>query len=699
MKFRTIVLENFHCFYGDDNVVHLNDGLNVFVGLNGAGKSSLFNAFSWCLTNRYYADGSWNKISSPSQMEVLVNQGAMESAGGAGVNVGVSIGFELEDEELGYTDLLLKRYFRWNGFCGDWDVLLSFMDGNDRREVSDKEQVEKMLKGWIDPAIQRFMMFQGETLDELVDFKANGSLRALTMKISAFNTFADMLEDVELFSNYADKRFRKEISDNSRASSQSIELNSKLDGLNKRYVAKKRSIEELKSEIQDGEDALEAALETIKATADNAEEVRAVDEKEHRQKLAGMKLTAAFDRLRDMHLAGRLLGSFAPDQDGFFVGLSEVQDRISARRAELNAVPRLISIEVPRESDLKRLIEAEKCDVCGTEAKEGSPAHQHMTKRLEEMQNVSVQNQELRRLDSLQQEIPEILSRFSSLRRESLELKEDLEKTHATVSDKFQIARSELKAAKSALTAEASARDQFDNAKRAESRLKPKIATKRVSLADAQGDLKDIQLQIEQKKRQLKSLPGVSAVDEKFERADLLGKAAVELFKVVKDHEKSALLKAIEKESNRLLRQLSDSSSSFIANLKVNMDSMSFDPVDAQGRTGVDNKGLVDMCSIAVLTAVLKLVKEEEGSDIPHVADAPTSALDPINRLNYLKVNSSEYGQSIVLSKDFSVEELKSLGCQLTVYRLLPSRLDGTELGGQKASRSDLMVGIEKVEL
>lgn len=51
--------------------------------------------------------------------------------------------------------------------------------------------------------------------------------------------------------------------------------------------------------------------------------------------------------------------------------------------AELGArIRTLLPIQVPDESTMEALIKAEKCEICGREAKKGTPAYEHMCQRL-----------------------------------------------------------------------------------------------------------------------------------------------------------------------------------------------------------------------------------------------------------------------------------------------------------------------------
>ena len=59
MRILSIELNDFISFKGNQ-LIELNKGLNLFNGDIGSGKSSLYNAFYWCLYNKIYiTDVGW----------------------------------------------------------------------------------------------------------------------------------------------------------------------------------------------------------------------------------------------------------------------------------------------------------------------------------------------------------------------------------------------------------------------------------------------------------------------------------------------------------------------------------------------------------------------------------------------------------------------------------------------------------------
>ncbi len=58
MFIKSIQLENFQCYYGDNNLFEFKEGLNLIIGDNGAGKSKLYDAFHWVLYDEVFDSAS-----------------------------------------------------------------------------------------------------------------------------------------------------------------------------------------------------------------------------------------------------------------------------------------------------------------------------------------------------------------------------------------------------------------------------------------------------------------------------------------------------------------------------------------------------------------------------------------------------------------------------------------------------------------
>lgn len=703
MKFTSAHLENFQCYYGTDNYLEFNDGLNVVVGANGAGKSSLFNAFTWCLTNKFYHEDEkvWTTVRSPSQNLPLVNLGAINNKSGNKVIVAVTIGFELNDPDLNYTELQLKKSFSFeDAACGRSELLLTYKVGAEVRTMTNQDQIVSNLHAWMDPEISKFMLFQGETLDELVNFQAKDSLRALTNKISHFTVFDDFATDLTAFQSAASRQLMEQVRKYNMNDTRLSQYSEELARVDEQISKRKALIEELKVEINEAVKTKELADDVIKRTANSHDEWIEVKKLESESVRLGEKVDGLTDRLSDACAQGRLLGVAAEERPLFFAGVDLLEVWVDEKRRELgHEYDGVISMNIPTEHDLDKLIKKGHCEICGTDAPEGSPAWEHMKARLEKMQSLSNLGEDIRKLESLRAELPELMSSFDRIRTAAIGLDRELRDLHEKGLAEWRLARDAFREAERNLSPDAQASKEFGDAMTQAKHAKRQIDIKSAELESKKESFNGLALQKRVLQRDIDAIPISSAVDPIYAELKTLSDFGVEFFAKIRDDERQKLLIEIEEAANSSLRTVARESKSFVATLKVDEETMSFKPVDKNGNSVPFNKGLLDMCSISVLTAVLNLVEKRSGVSYPHITDAPTSDLDRVNTTNYLRLNENCYKQSIVLSKDFSVEEVLAMNLKkVSITSLQPLTLDGKEIEGQDALLDDLKIRVTSVK-
>lgn len=157
MKFRKLVIENYKSFQFPTEVLFPvdADGRSIFLigGMNGAGKSSIMEAISFCLYGAKLDD-------------IYRNINRREKAKG-----NASVSFELLIEMDDHTELIVKR--SWSaGSSSDpkardlTERLVVVRDGK-RVSVQSKEIWQDFIRATIPPGITQFFFFDGEKIQEI----------------------------------------------------------------------------------------------------------------------------------------------------------------------------------------------------------------------------------------------------------------------------------------------------------------------------------------------------------------------------------------------------------------------------------------------------------------------------------------------------------------------------------------------------
>ncbi len=409
MIIESIQIENFQCFYGRLPELKLGKGCTVIHGRNSAGKSRLFNAFCWCFMNRYYeTTGGWRDGNTNNALQSLISDSAL--ARHKEFDVSVEIKFELDDEEIGLENLTLRRSFHVSPSGPSSSVCtLSYFCGKDYQEYTDPDVVNRKLDAWFDPAIRRYMWFQGETLDELIQFEKKDSLQSLTKKISHYRHYEDLVGDAHAFLKYTKRKLENAQTEASRDQKKANGIDEDLRKKRVEIAKLREAIVSHRKNIKHCEEARLDAEAIIELTASSAELLSQAKRSEEEHKRHGEALESHRKAFAMLKRTGQLLALHVEKPESFFPKREDLQKRLVLRKKDLGAIDQSISLEVPNQSDLEKLIKSEKCDVCGTKAPLGSTAHTHMVSRLEEMRAQSGVSNELKRVNLFQKEIPEVI--------------------------------------------------------------------------------------------------------------------------------------------------------------------------------------------------------------------------------------------------------------------------------------------------
>ncbi|QLE56648.1 AAA family ATPase [Nostoc sp. TCL26-01] len=164
MKLTAIKLCNFRSFYGRTPEIAIAGGdvLNTTVihGNNGAGKTSLLNAFTWALYEKFSA--------AFASTEQIVNKRAIaEATPGQAVECWVEINWEHEGKRYN-----LKRQCRGYKNKTDFAVgkteLLMQVAGDDGRWYFPLQQPEEIIGQILPLSLHQYFFFDGERIEEIV---------------------------------------------------------------------------------------------------------------------------------------------------------------------------------------------------------------------------------------------------------------------------------------------------------------------------------------------------------------------------------------------------------------------------------------------------------------------------------------------------------------------------------------------------
>jgi DNA sulfur modification protein DndD len=351
VKLRRLDLDNFRQFYGEQGLSFSTDtdrNVTLIYGSNGAGKTTILNAFTWGLygeTTPGLAESEW-----------LVNNLAWSELA-AGDTIAAKVRIEFEDKDHVYE--LVRSQTARKGPDGEREILPS---GNASLRVTDSggqnEQVHNLdgaIGSILPKRLHRFAFFDGERdIERLASADATDRIEDAIKTVLGLEVFERGIVHLK---KARTAELNPELSD--AGDEQDLELAKRIAGLEEEDERRGRELTELKRNLT----AHESELSRVD---DELSKIEAAKELQQRRKEIEAAMATAETRIEgaDRGIDDRLRRS------GFLAFCSGLLERVEDRTAALEEKG-----EIP--APMKRpfvqgLLEQHEC-ICGTELHEGSP--------------------------------------------------------------------------------------------------------------------------------------------------------------------------------------------------------------------------------------------------------------------------------------------------------------------------------------
>jgi DNA sulfur modification protein DndD len=259
MKLRSLTFTNFRQFREGTIEFASSDSKNVTVvhGENGAGKTTILNAFNWLF---------YDSVEFKNRPDRLATEGAMAEAD-IGDTVPIEVKLEFDHEGARYTatrEAIYKKGHQgdYDGELVDGELTVAIQDGQQTRHPGNPNNT---LKKVIPERLSDLFFFDGEDIDELSQFENQEHVQEAIQNIMGLT----ILERATTHLDTVAGRFEDEAADSGSdelagliEKKQAIEDD--IDGLEQKQTDKERAVNQVDHEIQDCEQQLEQ-LEDSKA--------------------------------------------------------------------------------------------------------------------------------------------------------------------------------------------------------------------------------------------------------------------------------------------------------------------------------------------------------------------------------------------------------------------------------------------------
>jgi DNA sulfur modification protein DndD len=691
MNIKEITITNFRSYY-KKNTVKFNDGLVLFVGDNGDGKTTFFEALEW-LFDTSTQNKDRRLISEKRISELPENENDILS---------VSMTFDHDGEKIVEKSFSFKKSGN-DIFIDDFQFKGWDNSGTERVPI----RGDKLLDRCFDAAIRKYCLFKGEeNLNVFNDPKALDFLIETFSNIQQFKPYYTGDENNPGFTDYAEDLSRKAYENAMKAekkkSQQEKELRSELDSFRTKLSNVKQKLKTNRENFSN----YSSLLEGIENSKEASSLLRTINE---RLKSLNEKKSKHEDRIDDNYTIKLLDESWIlcgfsqflkkyqekvnifskekrklEDEDKKQKGKEEAYKEVSKSLAK-GIIP--LSIYVPDENTMQEMIEDKICKVCGREAEEGSDAYNFMVDKLNELLKSQQPKKTKEKPLFKNNFVKEFEQKSISLGYNQEELNNLKNKIEENV--KFNKAcKIEIKKIQEAIDAEEESKKKLlaQNGNFTEEELQNAYENIKYwydgkneaqkQIYDLEKTEKEVEIVLKETQEKYDKLAEKTAANT-IRKIHTVFNKIQDAFKQAKIKNTNDFLVDLEEKSNLYLEKLNDKGFFGIIHIsKTPEGSVSIVLEDKNGTFITSpNQALKTTMYMSVLFAVSELTTIKRENDYPLIFDAPTSSFAPQKESDFFNVIADIKKQCIIFSKSFLTEKglldtSKTDSLQCAIYRM-----------------------------
>jgi DNA sulfur modification protein DndD len=727
MKLHSISLTNFLCYYGSNNKLIFDDGLNLILGANGYGKSKLYDAFQWVFKDGITDDSAPGRIKNTSflKRELISEKALVECEAGGKVFCEVMI--EVSDGTTTYQ--LKRKYFASKKDDDTWIEAKGSSFEVYKKDVIHFKPLDEDLalaipNRLIGDEVMPYVWFQGEKgVNSIIDTSSKDALKRVIEKLSDIEKWDNYLAIMQKAATTATNDFTKELKNNNRNQAE-------YDRLVVEQASIRNKLEQAKEELSNAISNHEAAnskFSSILGKLDSAQKITDLD-KRRKQKMTELEETVNGVNFFQLNFTKRLFNDYwllmgteklvSLFEEKYktyndFVSQRKVAEAIS--KANTNSQTRLPR-GIPERMHLQRMLDQQTCLVCNRPAKKGTAEYKAIEELLPELTKVIDSKpdieSDLRRLwntsfsmsdkfGNAESEIVTAIQDRDNLIQKKTDLEEELKRLEADINN--EILNSGIDRATDIVSMAEVTNQDIQNYSKAKGRLE-------LEKENLEKDLKAVDVRLKQL--------SVGSIDEIFLKKKELLDDLVELTSRVKEKQYKGLVDQLEKAANIHYENINKATGAFYGKIKfIGTSGGGYIPEnfdDSGQRVSNPNTSQTSSLKLSIILAIMSANQSRGYNNrYPLIADAPISDFDPLKKKSFLIETANTFNQSIVIIYDFldedtertnrfkpDIAEIKELqkvieknGKKLTVHNLdIPDGISTT-------NRKELSVKIKPVNL
>lgn len=675
MKINNIFISNFQSYYGDQTV-EFGNGLNLVIGEGGKGKSKLFNAFYWVLFGSIHiseigwksTDGLPYNAKMALKRHEFINKKALKETG-IGESVMTTVRLEIVDDNGLIHEI--ERSVTARRLPGeDWDSESSWEVGNNMLRVNyetttgnvvkSDEMAEDKITELFPNGIRGYIWFQGESLDDLINFRSKENLRNAVRHISYYTYYEKLSQIISLaktkIASMETRHIREANKQNAaiKALVGKIEmLRSKIESETDKKKKCEQNIDTITLHLTESENMLTGLASFTSLVSDYAQYENEI-----------IRINGCLNEI-DSYQRKKLPELWV--LRGIQKMILESKEILTAHVEAEYTAPELKYLDNPSRAKLEEILHTKRCFVCGSPVDE---EHQHAIDYI--VERMRMQETYLQELEDYKANIEFskhfnlLIGKISDYPDTLLVALSQIDKQYKDSEDEmekllFQRRRFiEKKNALNEKIEEAKKKHGVDPIQQAKSAniLNSNLKASRSDLDKEKRRLNSIMQTLMEYKEELRQAE--KDLEKQNGRGEVVTKVEETEWKNISTFLEDICARVQEKARKDLLRKIEDRANIYYAKFTEH-------DLGYKGRIEIDddytikfdaglNTSHEDRKKMSIINALLSLNQEALGIHYPFISDAPTSDFDPITAHKYLLCIKDIFEQTIIITKDVVID-------------------------------------------
>ena len=668
MHLTQITIENFQSYF-DRSSINLNKNLNLLLGTIGAGKSKLFNAFYWNFFGEIYrTENGWCSIDSSNFLSIFNKKSLKDALENDKVKAEVVLNVKSD------KDYTVCRYFEikkkndedynseknWHFLNEELIVSFDNSEGNRINIDNHFEARDYIVKKLLPKEISKYIWFQGETLNELIDISNGKSFKDAINYISYIGYYDKNITIVEQLIDKIEKTLRKEKKRDTSNEREFNRISYEIDNLERKLPEFQENLDNANTELQQ----IERVIDDIDKRLDDINEFIELKNKKDRlereRKFVFEEIESYDKNVSNLFSKHWVLFGTDTLMNAGFDKLHSFQKWFEENQ---NNNPTGLPYNIPDPKYLKEMLDNLECYICGEKFDKESDAFKNIENRYKiasgEIEEFRQKNREQLAINNKVVDIlsnkPTLLAKVKSIKSDivnNLQKNKELNNRKNEILAKINELNDEI-----TLLQEKHGNKIIDNFSLEKNKYNYNIKEKDIIKSKIKNLNDNIYIHkqdLKRKKEELDKIPTKTNKEYKEEKILTYLYEIQDIYIKTKETEFNKLITKIEDKANEILAKTTKANKVINGRILIDRDSYIIKLIDLDNENNNRdiNTGHITLMKMCIINAIVLISNEYKNKSYPFISDAPTSALDDGTTKLYYKILDEEFEQSIVMTKD-----------------------------------------------